>query len=54
MRILQELDCDREIGVVLQAMPDCVVITGKDWLVFPVVVLLESLLLLSLHQFIMI
>lgn len=54
MRVLEEFDGDGEISVVLQAVPDCVIVAREGWLVLPVVVLLESLFVLSLHLFIMI
>ena len=54
MGVLEELDGDGKIGVVLQAVPDGIVVGCEGWLVFSVVVLLQSLFVLSLHQFIMI
>lgn len=51
MWVLEELDGDGYVGVVLQALPHRVVIVGEGWPVLLVVVLLQHLLMLRLHQY---
>jgi hypothetical protein len=42
MRELEQFDGDGYVGIVLESMPNRVVIGGEEWLIFAVVVLLEN------------